>query len=73
MVHQKELEDLVKIISMNMTNEFEELWISSYALPFDEFYENYKEKYKIIKKQREIARRNPITSIEKYRLQPNSM
>ena len=38
--------------------EFRELWNSSYALFYDEFYENYKERYKIIKHQREIAKRN---------------
>lgn len=53
--------------------EFKELWNSAYALPFDEFYENYKERYRIIKSQREIAKQDEISSIEKYRLKPNSM
>ena len=53
--------------------EFNELWQSRYSLEFDEFYENYKERYTIIKRQREIAKQEEITSIEKYRLQPNSM
>ena len=53
--------------------EFNELWNSKYALSFDEFYENYKERYKIIKHQREIARQEEITSLERYKLQPNSM
>ncbi|MCQ2544711.1 MAG: DEAD/DEAH box helicase family protein, partial [Lachnospiraceae bacterium] len=53
--------------------EFKELWNSEYSLSFDEFYENYKEKYKIIKHQREIAKQEEITSLEKYKLQPNSM
>lgn len=53
--------------------EFNELWDSRYALEFDEFYETYKERYKIIKRQREIAKQDKISSIEKYRLQPNSM
>ena len=53
--------------------EFDELWNSKYALAFDEFYENYKEKYKIIKRQRKIAKQEEITSIEKYKLQPNAM
>ncbi len=38
-----------------------------------DFYENYKEQYKIIKHQRDIARKDQIVSIEKYRLKPNSM
>ena len=53
--------------------EFNRLWNSEYALEFNEFYENYKEQYKIIKHQRDIARKDQIVSIEKYRLKPNSM
>ena len=53
--------------------EFKELWNSPYALSFDTFYENYKEKYNIIKRQREIAKQEQVTSLEKYKLQPNSM
>ncbi|MBD5467924.1 MAG: DEAD/DEAH box helicase [Lachnospiraceae bacterium] len=60
-------------IAQNIVEEFRELWNSKHALPFDVFYENYKEKYQIIKRQREVARRDDITSIEKYRLQPNAM
>ena len=53
--------------------EFRELCNSKYSLSFDEFYENYKERYKIIKHQRDIAKQEEITSLEKYKLQPNSM
>lgn len=53
--------------------EFRGLWNSSYALFYDEFYENYKERYKIIKHQREIVKEQEITSIESYKLKPNSM
>ena len=53
--------------------EFNRLWNSQYALDFNEFYENYKEQYKIIKHQRDIARKDQVVSIEKYRLKPNSM
>ena len=53
--------------------EFQELWGSRYALSFAEFYENYKERYKIIKHQREVAKEETVPSIEKYRLEPNSM
>ena len=56
-----------------IVTEFNELWNSNYALTFDEFYENYNEHYKIIKHQREVAKQEEITSIEKYKLQPNSM
>ena len=60
-------------MAQNIMAEFRELWYSEYALPFDVFYESYKEKYRIIKRQREIAKQEDVTSIEKYRLQPNAM
>lgn len=53
--------------------EFQELWNSKYTLGFDDFYENYKERYQIIKRQREIARLEEVPSIDKFRLQPNAM
>lgn len=53
--------------------EFNELWTSSYSLDFDDFYENYKERYKIIKHQRELAKSEEIVSIDKFKLKPNSM
>lgn len=60
-------------MAQNILDEFHELWNSQYALVYDEFYETYAERYTIIKKQREIARSEEIPSIDKYRLQPNSM
>ena len=53
--------------------EFNKLWNSQYALDFNEFYGNYKEQYEIIKHQRDIARKDQVVSLEKYRLKPNSM
>lgn len=53
--------------------EYNELWGSEYSLDYDKFIDEYKEKYKIIKHQREIANDGIITSIEKYKLSPNSM
>ena len=60
-------------VAQEIVKEFNEFWNSRYALDFDEFYENYRERYKIIKHQREIARQDEVTSLEKYKLQPNSM
>ena len=60
-------------VAQNIVAEFNELWNSKYSLTFNEFYDNYKEKYNIIKKQRQIAKEEKVTSIEKYRLQPNAM
>ena len=60
-------------VARSILKEFHELWHSEYALEFEEFYEIYQERYKIIKKQMEIAHSDEFPSIEKYRLQPNSM
>ena len=60
-------------ITKEILEEFNELWKSKNSLCFDEFIDNYKERYKIIKHQREIAREDQVTSLEKYKLEPNSM
>ncbi len=53
--------------------EFNELWNSQYSLEYDDFYETYQQRYKIIKHQRKIAKQDELASLEKYKLQPNSM
>lgn len=53
--------------------EFEELWNSEHAKDFADIYERYKERYQIIKHQREIAGKEKVVSFEKYTLKPNSM
>ena len=60
-------------VAEEIVEEFHNLWDSEYALPYDDFYEIYSERYNIIKHQREIAKSEEIPSLEKYRLQPNSM
>ena len=60
-------------VSKQIIEEFERLWESPYAIDFDDFIEEYKQKYQIIRHQREIAKKEELVSIEKYRLQPNSM
>ncbi len=60
-------------VSKQIIEEFERLWESPYAIDFDDFIEEYKQKYQIIRHQREIAKKEDLVSIEKYRLQPNSM
>ena len=60
-------------MTVDIVAEFSELWHSQYALDFDDFYEFYEERYKIIKHQREMAKQEEITSLEKYKLEPNSM
>lgn len=60
-------------VSKQIIEEFERLWESPYAIDFDDFIEEYRQKYQIIRHQREIAKKEDLVSIEKYRLQPNSM
>ena len=60
-------------VAKEIVAEFNDLWNSQYALNFDEFYENYTQAYKIVKEQQRIAKQNEVTSIESYKLKPNSM
>ncbi|MCR5667374.1 MAG: DUF3427 domain-containing protein [Eubacterium sp.] len=60
-------------MAQDIVNEFKDLWNSEYSLEFEEFYEAYKERYKIIKHQRKIAGEGKIVSLEQYKLQPNAM
>lgn len=62
--------------TQNVVTEFEQLWNAEQSLPFDQFIEAYTDVYtknKIIQKQKELARRAEVLSLEVYRLQPNSM
>lgn len=62
--------------TQHVMEEFEQLWNSSQSLPYEQFIEHYTEIYtknKIIQKQKEIARKAEVPSLEAYRLQPNSM
>lgn len=60
-------------VTQNIIAEFNELWNSQYSMTFEEFFEEYKEKYKIIEHQRRIAKQDEVASLEKFKLQPNSM
>ena len=60
-------------LAVDILSEFDRLWNSEYSIGFDEFFEVYKERYSIIKKQREIAASEKIVSLQKYTLKPNSM
>ncbi len=62
--------------TQNIVAEFENLWNAQQSLPFEQFIEAYTNIYiknKIIQKQKELAKQAEITSLEVYRLQPNSM
>ncbi|MBD4604613.1 HKD family nuclease, partial [Xanthomonas citri pv. citri] len=53
-------------MSEDILREFDELWNSEYALDYDVFYEEYKQRYDIIKAQRKIASEGNVTSLERY-------
>ena len=62
--------------TQTVVKEFEQLWNAKQSLTYEQFIESYTEIYtrnKIIQKQKEIARRMEVPSLEVYRLQPNSM
>jgi superfamily II DNA or RNA helicase/HKD family nuclease len=60
-------------MAKDIISEYQELWNSKYTFGFDDFFDLYKEKYEIIKHQRQMAKQEEVTSLEKYKLQPNSM
>ncbi len=58
---------------LDIVTEFEDLWNSPCAQGYNDFIEEYKIRYGIIKKQREIAKQEQFPSVETYKLQPNLM
>ncbi len=57
----------------DLLTEFNELWNSQYALAYNDFIDEYCLNYRVIQKQRKIAKEAKIPSLEQYKLQPNSM
>lgn len=57
----------------DLMSEFTDLWNSKYAVTYDDFIEEYSLSYRVIQKQRKIAKEARIPSLEQYKLQPNSM
>ena len=60
-------------MAKEIVEEFNALWNSEYAVPYEECREIYKERFEIIRHQREMASAEAVPSIEKYKLKPNSM
>ena len=52
-------------VAKEIVKEFDEFWNSPDSLEFDAFYENYRERFNIVKKQREIASQESIVSLDK--------
>ncbi len=56
-----------------VVNEFDKLWKCKETKTFDAFYDEYKTKYEIIAKQREIASKEVVVPLDAARLEPNKM
>lgn len=59
--------------TQEIVKEFQDFWESDNAIKYDDFIETYRLNYEIIRRQREIVKKENIPSLEAYRLKPNSM
>lgn len=59
--------------AQEIVKEFWELWNSKFSSDYDNFFESYREQYRIIKNQKKISKQGPISYIGNYKLKPNSM
>ena len=57
----------------DILQEFRSLWEDTNSLAYEEFIEDYRVRYALVKKQKEVARETVPVSLEQYRLQPNAM
>lgn len=60
-------------IAQQILKEFEELWNDENTKQFDDFIEEYTTKFKIVKQQRQAAKREQVVHFETYTLKPNKM
>ncbi len=54
-------------------NEFNELWVSKPAKEFNDFIDQYSVNYELVKRQKTLAKKEEIPSLEQYLLKPNAM
>lgn len=59
--------------AQEIIKEFLELWNSQFSSDYDDFFDSYKERYRIIKHQKKISKQGQISYIDNYKLKPNSM
>lgn len=59
--------------AQEIIKEFLELWNSQFTSDYDDFFDSYKERYRIIKHQKKISKQGQISYIDNYKLKPNSM
>ena len=57
----------------NVLSEFDDLWNSDFAVPYNDFINQYREEYRIIKEQKRIAKEHQVVELEQYKLRPNLM
>ena len=60
-------------VAKDIISEFDRLWNSERACDYADFIEDYRIRYKLKKEQQKLARESEVISIEKYKLEPNSM
>ena len=60
-------------VAKDIISEFDRLWNSERACDYADFIEDYRIRYKIKKEQQKLAKESEVISIEKYKLEPNSM
>lgn len=60
-------------VAKDIISEFDRLWNSERACDYVDFIEDYRIRHKIKKEQQKLARESEVISIEKYKLEPNSM
>lgn len=59
--------------TQQILEEYEAYWNSGNTISYQEFIEDYRTYYEIVKKQRKIAKQSEISSLEQYCLKPNKM
>lgn len=57
----------------DILREFNSLWNDSHSLDYNKFIEDYRVRYELIKKQKQIAREAMPVSLEQNTLKPNTM
>lgn len=59
--------------TQNILNEFNELWNDIHTRSYEDFYEEYRTRYKLVKEQQKVAKKEQVVSLQQYTLKPNKM
>lgn len=60
-------------MAQEIIEEFQSLWEDEHALDFENFIEEYRINYEVVRKQKKIASSEKVTNLSQYKLQPNKM